>query len=229
VTPAVPLHRKQIIAAGHLHKRLTGWRKTDAALIRLRSAMPGFEPEACLLKCVAVNALYGTQVMAIVRMANHVHDVLGGKKRVKAGLELVKRIAELPKGQGKTGRVFTSFAAKFCHFFVSEDDFPIYDEAARRMLKFHLGKKSMSTTKDPYVAFCEDIDQLTKGGASLSGSSRELDRYLWISGMYERWLRQRKKKNPLINAELLRVFKNPGAPEAKLLNQMLPEAFERSF
>lgn len=228
MTLVVALNRQQIIAAGRLHERLAGWRDTDAALIRLRDAVPGFESEASLLKCVAVNVLYGTQVMAIVRMASHVTDVLGRGQHGKAGPELVKEIAALPGKDGKVDRVFTSFAAKFCHFFVSENDFPIYDEAARRMLKFHLGKKNMSTEHDPYFAFCRDIERLAKG-ASLSDSGRDLDRYLWLAGMYERWLRQRNKKNPLVNSELLNVFRKPNRRQAKLLDQMLPKEFDRTF
>jgi hypothetical protein len=207
---------------------LTGWRNTDEALIRLRDAMPAFESEVCLLKCVAVNTLYGTQVMAIVRMANHVHAVLGGKKPTKAGPDLVARIAALPVLNGGTTRTFTSFAAKFCHFFVSENDFPIYDDAARRMLKFHLGKKLMSNASEPYVAFCEDVKRLNDEWG-LTNGNRDLDRYLWLSGMYERWLRQRNKKNPVINSELLGMFKKPNKQEARLIHQLLPQEFKRTF
>ena len=35
----------------------------------------------------------------------------------------------------------------------------------------------------PYVAFCENLRRLSAAGES-PGHGRELDRYLWITGMY---------------------------------------------
>ena len=66
---AVPLYKRQIDAAGKLRQNLQQWQKSDAALVALHKKFPGFTPEACLLKSVAVNAIYGTNVLAIVRVA----------------------------------------------------------------------------------------------------------------------------------------------------------------
>jgi hypothetical protein len=94
------------------------------------------------------------------------------------------------------------------------------------MLHFHLGKNGYPSSKDePYKAFCEAFARL-RAPLPLEGD-RDLDRYLWIGGMYARWLRQRGSKNVLVNAELLSLFKAPGAEAARDLDAMLPPEFER--
>lgn len=69
---ATPVSQKQIVAANLFHDRMELWRTANSALHRLRDNVPGWDAEASLLKCIAVNALYGTQVFAIARMAQHV-------------------------------------------------------------------------------------------------------------------------------------------------------------
>lgn|ERR1700730_2228034 len=65
-------------------------------------------------------------------------------------------------------------------------------------------KQYLVNNEKPYVAFRENLRRLRAAGESL-GHGRELDRYLWITGMYMRWLEERKNK-PHINAELRRLF-----------------------
>ena len=126
-----PLDQKQIDAADRLRQNhLRQWQLSDAALLRMREKLPDFEPETCLLKSVAVNAIYGTNVLAIVRVANYVANVFGRHDHSQAGAELVREIANVPTGKGQPSRIHTSFASKFCHFFVDSERFPIYDNAA---------------------------------------------------------------------------------------------------
>lgn len=89
------LTEAQVAAAGRLHATLAQWRITDRALSQLQQEMPGFGPEECLLKVVAVNALYGTNVFALVRAAVHVEAVLGTADLADAGPELVELLAEV--------------------------------------------------------------------------------------------------------------------------------------
>jgi len=181
---AVPLRKGQIEAACRLHSRLKQWQLSDAALTRLATDIPGLGPEACLLKAVAVNTLYGTQVLAIVRMADHICRTLAGQSLETLSPAIVKELAILPtSGEQKTRR-FVSFAAKFCHFFIDPERFPIYDEAARDAIKLHLGPKALAANSaDPYAAFCSNLSQL-RTAAQIQGAGRDLDRYLWITGMY---------------------------------------------
>jgi hypothetical protein len=217
---AVPLHASQIEAACRLHLRLKQWRLSDTALAKLNEDVSGFGREACLLKCVAVNTLYGTQVLAIVRMAEHVCQVMTRATAGQAGPEIVKQIAALPAGGEEKQRKFVSFAAKFCHFFIDPERFPIYDEAARDVLKLHLGQAALEVDDaDPYTAFCSNLNTLRRL-ARIEGAGRNLDRYLWITGMYMKWLRLKGK--PQMNVELRRLFETPTQDTFNELLVLLP-------
>src|SRR5205814_2968651 len=110
---------------------------------------------------VAINAIYGTNVLAIVSMGEHVAKVIGSVNMKNPTPELVDKIAALPSRKGNTKMKRTSFAAKFCHFFVDKDRFPIYDDAARQAIKLHLGRKNYVEDKQhPYTAFYRNLERL---------------------------------------------------------------------
>lgn len=229
MTLAVPLSGREVAAACRLHQQIIQFRLPDAALIRLGEVLPGFDAEACLLKSVAINTLYATQVYAISRMAQQLHVALAKINSKEVGPELVEKIASLPTGKPGKSRKFVSFAAKFCHFYVDEKRFPIYDEAARNVIELHLGKRGyIRDSAHPYLAFCENLKRL-RSEAGLKYQGRELDHYLWITGMYMRWLKQRNSKNPRVNADLLRVFKQPTPDQARELDVLLPAILGRAF
>ena len=115
ITLSRPLTAAQISVAGRLHQRLAFWPATDSALDDLAERFPAFDLSACLLKTVAVNQLYGTRVLAIPRMAQHVADVMRDPGREN----LVEELAIL-SSRGKERR-HLSFASKFAHFFVDKD------------------------------------------------------------------------------------------------------------
>ena len=105
------LRRSQIEAASRFHKRLAQWRLSDCTLLKLREVMPGWDEEACLLKCIAVNTLYATQVFAIVRMAQHVRHVIANRE-INDSDRLVETISNIPSSKGRKTRSFISFASK---------------------------------------------------------------------------------------------------------------------
>jgi hypothetical protein len=219
----IPLIRTQIDAACRLHQRLGQWRLSDLALRRLHEQLPGFDNESCLLKCIAINVLYGTQVFAIIPLSQHVQSVLLNTDLITREMKLVDRIA-LFKHDGKYRRV-TSFAAKFCHFFIDEERFPIYDEAARETIKFHIRDQYLTDLKQPYAAFCQNLQTL-QDGLEFKGRQRDIDRYLWLVGMYMRWTKAPEKNEAPINAELRRLFNNPSAEERAELNAILPASLK---
>src|SRR5262245_27133930 len=102
----IPLMQSQIDAACRLHRRLNQWWLADAALNRLGETLPRFDRESCLIKAVVINALYGTQVLAIVRMAQHVEAVLEETDIRTANIELVERLASLPTASNNRHRRF---------------------------------------------------------------------------------------------------------------------------
>jgi hypothetical protein len=217
---SVPLTEKQIQVAVELHDTLEQWHLSDNALRRLHQALPHFDEEACLLKSIAVNQLYGTQVLAIIPMAKNVQRVLSQPGASEKGTALVDQIAALTLN-GTTRRC-TSFAAKFCHFFVNENGFPIYDEMAKQAIKLHLSDQYSSGNTKPYVTFCDNFGRL-RGAIGFRGLPRAMDRYLWIVGMYMRWKKERPRRVPQINVELRAVFERPSGKQKVLLRKLLPD------
>ena len=124
---AVPLSMSQIEAANRLHSKLLQWQITDRALHALHVNLPGFDIEATLLKVAAVNQLYGTNVYAVMRMAQHITKVMLTAGNME-DTDLVEKLASLP------GRQHLSFASKFAHFFIDMERFPIYDSYAVKMV-----------------------------------------------------------------------------------------------
>lgn len=212
----VPLLRAQVEAAQRLHHRYDQWRTTDKALARLAEHFPGFGPEETLLKVAAVNALYGTNVYAIGRMAEHVRSVMLDAGTGVADSELVECIAALPKTEGqRTDRTHYSFASKFAHFFVDPDRFPIYDYYAAAMVRYHLGRGGLvDDSRHPYRSFVANFRKL-KTLAGFPMSTRDLDRYLWLAGQYREWIR---RPTSAINTELRRTFETPTPEVAEDLN-----------
>jgi hypothetical protein len=118
----------QIEAVTRIHQAMRQWTTTDQALAELAARFPDWGPLDSLLKVVAINTLYGTNVWAFSRMAEHVQAVMVATDLRTAGPELVERIAAMPDDKGGGGRRrHISFASKLVHFYVDPDRFPIYD------------------------------------------------------------------------------------------------------
>ena len=188
----------------------------DQALRLLAERCPDFEPATCLLKVVAVNELYGTNVYATTRMAKHVASILAAADRAAAGPELVERLATLPATEGqKQKRRHYSFASKFTHFFLDDERFPIMDSYALKMLKRHLGRRHYKDDQaHPYTGFVANFQELKRLGG-IVGSNRQLDRYLWLAGEYAAW---KKNRQAAINVEVAAMFNKPSGDVAGLLD-----------
>jgi hypothetical protein len=212
----VPLTLAQVEAANLLHDTMDQWKLTDRALQTLATLMPGWSDEESLIKCVSVNTLYGTQVFAIVRMAAHVNHIFESGS-IYPETDLVERIARVD-----SHRNHVSFASKLCYFFVS-NRLPIYDEAARDALKFHLGRRYITNRDSPYDGFRANLKALSQA-AELNLDWRRLDRYLWLVGIYRRWLKDRE-----VNSEFRRLVSKPSSRQSELLDKLLPRSLERKF
>ncbi len=223
---AQPLTRDQIQAAQALHARLTGWQEIETALETLADRFPGFDFPATLLKATAVNALYGTNVLAIYRMAKHVQGVL---TKAGSGVEpwlLVERIAALPSPDDKPRRLCLSFASKFAHFFLDAEQYPIKDWYAESTLRFHLGRGNTVNDKEhPYRAYVTNHRRV-KELSALDPTNRELDHYLWLAGQYRTW-----KKNPeaRLSREIRELFEDPTPEVAADLNALLPATLDKAL
>jgi hypothetical protein len=207
----VPLSGEQIAAAARLQeKHLPQWRAADEALEAVRTAFKAdFNYSANLVRIATVNTLYGTNLKAVHRMARHIEGILPKGAKLLEPAELVEAIAALPRAPSERPRRHRSFASKFCHFFVNADDFPIFDSAARDALRLHLGSKSLREAESSYTGFCGALASLRRT-YGLFVPARELDRYLWVAGMWLAFARGRRD----LNRELLALFeRRPRPPE----------------
>jgi len=222
-TLAVPLTSDQIEAAGRLYLQLQQWRLSEAALDALAERFTGFSEEAVLLKVVTVNSLYGTNVLALSRMAAHINGILARTNVSIAGPELVEQIALLRGQDGKASKRHHSFASKFAHFFLDHQRFPIMDSYAVSMVKLHLGAENCNQNAEtPYIAFVENLSALRRL-AGLAATNRELDRYLWIAGAYRIYRKRRDaQRKAEINVELERLFTDPSEAVRVDLNCLVP-------
>ena len=167
-----------------------------------------------MVKAVAVNALYSTNVYAIVRVAEHIAGVLARSNLAAAGPELVEEMATVPAGGSeKRPRRRHSFASKFAHFFIDPERFPILDHYANEMVRVHLGNEGMvQDPGKPYVAFVKNIEQVGAAvGVNLSWT--DLDHYLLIAGQYRAFKQGHGEE---IGAELRDLFET-GCDELRIL------------
>ena len=233
---AIPLTQAQIDAANRLHARLPQLQTSEAALMELAKRFPELSLESVLLNTVAVNSLYGTNVLATFRMAKHVKQILEKTDVSTAGWDLVENLAQLPPGDDeKKGRQFISFASKFAHFFINER-FPIMDSYAVAMVNLHLGRHNHEKDSDyPYCAFVENLREL-KALANLNLSGLDLDHYLWISGEYLAFQKDQSKaqisedqSKVQISRELRTLFENPAGETRADLAILAPPALDKAF
>jgi len=215
----IPVTQSQIDAAARLHSRLPQWASTDRAFERL-SRHFAWDLEGCILKAAAINDLYSTNVYAIWRMAEHLHNVM--KAPPEAPEELVAAIASLPDEDGTVRRRHWSFASKICHFFVNGDRFPIYDSFCRDMIAHHLGHvASLPDDGNTYRVFINSVERL-RGESGLSVSLRDMDRYMWLAGQYRQW--QKHGDEFPTNGELRTLFSSPDPEIKQELSALLGEA-----
>lgn len=140
-----------------------------------------------------------------------------------ADAALVERLAALPKTPAQSvARRHFSFASKFAHFFIDRERFPIYDSHADGMVAYHLGRKEREKDPEhPYRAFVKNLHTLRER-AGITCSAAELDRYLWLAGLYRAWRHNAKSQ---INIEVARLFESPSSEATAHLAALLPAGF----
>jgi len=198
------LTNDHISFANDIHQKMKSWCLSELSLDHLAQSQPEFTPETTLTKAVLINSLYGTNVWDIVRVSEYIRGLLTPGTLADADIELVERMAHVPAGpRGKKPKRLYSFSAKFAHFFITNDKFPILDSIAEKMIKWHLGRKAMIYNDGKrYITFVSNFNRLRES-IDDSFTLRELDRYLWFAGQYYRWLRNPEVK---LNVELREYF-----------------------
>ena len=212
---------EQINAAARLYARMPYWQTADAAMVSLAERFPTFSKQACLLKVAVINQLYYTNVYAVGRMAQHISDIMSSHDRPSDGPDLVEDIAALPGPGGVSAtRKHTSFASKFAHFFIDAEAHPICDKYAAAMLGQVLNGNTATTAETKsYSAYVAKFLRLKGSLAGLRCESRQLDRWLWLAGLYRHW---KMKPDTGINAEARSLFQGPTDDARADLNALLP-------
>ena len=198
------------------------WQLCNRAFDTLRASHPCWDEELSLLKAVAINQLYGTNVYSIVPLARNVAKVMS--ERPVHDVSLVARLATYP--ESKSWHV--SFASKLCHFFIDAGKYPIFDEVACDTLKLFLDNQ-YSKSEPRYEHFLDNLDRLRAKFCALKNLDNiEVDRFLWLFGLWKRFDDHsrnasveadefKKKGVAKINAEARRVFTDGPAAIARLV------------
>lgn len=207
-----PLSQEQIAAATEIHDaHMPGWAAADRALDLLREAIPQFSHEEVLIKAATVDRLYFARHMRLTESIGQIVQTMTDPP--PDAIAIVEAIAPL-KSDGSTSS-YWSFSSKFVHFFVDPAGVPIYDDWAIKAIRHHFGRLSW-IGKTPYRAFAEYVFALRELGG-VSCSIRELDRYLWLSGMLRGW---RKSQSAGISGEVRAVFESSDREVQAVLTQL---------
>lgn len=216
--------QKEIEAAAEIHSRLTQWCEIDQSIAKLASKFPDWSLESTIVKATVIDSLYSTNIKQVIPIARHVCQVFSEKLKKE---DLVLAIADFRSDGGD--KMLTSFASKLCHFFVSEEDFPIYDGLAVNVL-VQLGGARETGKLTRYRVYCENFYELKKA-SSLICKNRDLDRYLWLAGCYRKWKNgsspddaANESKKAKINKEVQGIFGELKKESSPLLEALVVPA-----
>lgn len=180
-----------------------------------------------LLKASAIDKLYSTRAGNIYWVANAVVAAMReledspGSRRADV-VEIVDSISQHKASMYPGSDRCASFASKYCHFFVDERVFPIYDSFALASVKSLLGRVSHGLTpgRSEYRDFCERLDFLRVRDGLDNVGVRDMDRFLWLWGL---WLAQHGREKRVINQDVYDVFVSKD-PEVRFLVRSLEPA-----
>lgn len=202
---AGPISLKKVELANGWFDEVDSVKKPDVVLDLLSERFPGNDIESTLIKAVAINSLYGTNVFAIYNAAEHIAGELKNPKINYKDDKFINRLATIEVEQkGETvEKHFISFASKYAHFFINSQEFPMYDSYARRIIEAHIANNDLiRNSQNPYLAFKQNFFMLMDE-LKYKVSTRELDHYLWFVGQLKTW---QGDHDSHINAGLRRLF-----------------------
>lgn len=143
-------------------------------------------------------------------------DIVKSSNREKYLIEFVSAIAKFAE-TSSDGLVV--FASKFSHFFINLEAFPIYDQYAYMMVRFHTNiADEIKSKAERYERFFPNFFQIKEQEQLKGYSTKQLDHYLWLAGMYVAW-----KVNPALGLypKAKEMFVNPYAE--LVLEDLFPE------
>lgn len=137
-----------------------------------------------LLKTVALNDFYSTQIFSVYTVANHIITISNIDKRIKDGDETLVEEIQTVTINGKE-KNFYSFATKYCSHH-NPSAFPIYDSYVSDMLYFFSKRdnffKFTKVSLRNYRIFKKTISSFMNFYSLNQYSVKDIDKYLWQIG-----------------------------------------------
>lgn len=182
-TPELPVPTETLVKS-YIHEFDQSQKVVERALSRLFDLFPAnTAPDEVLLKVVAGNALYGTNIFALEKVAKHIVG-LDIDPLLKTGQpEVVHRIAKVQLGE--TSRNNYSFATKYCSWHNSAE-YPIFDNFAEQMLWSYQKQDNFSSFRRNDLLKYSQLKQVIAAFRNYYGLSmfgfRDIDKFLWLAG-----------------------------------------------
>ena len=188
---------------------------TEKALAELFAAYPANDnPSHILLKVVALNSLYSTRILAVLKLAHYIAD-LGA--RLDAALaagspEAVTLVSQA--GGGDSDLSFYTFAAKYCNWH-QPNLYPIYDSRVDKYL-WVLKKQGIFTCEalsghedlHSYPQFCVVMTAFREQFGLGSFTFKQIDEFLWSQGEVI-WAVADEEAREEARVEVAAVFEEP--------------------
>ena len=157
---------------------------TDRVVSRLFQAHPhNRDIEDVLLKVVALNGLYSTNIYGTYAVAVHIRELGIDPQLERKSLDVVDQVARVKLG-GKTKRLY-SFATKYCSWHVP-DAYPIYDTFIEQLLwayreQYGFAQFARTDLRD-YPRFKEIVEWFQARYGLTEFNFKQLDKFLWRYG-----------------------------------------------
>ena len=198
VTTVTP---EQITAASAIHDHhMPGWARADRTLAGLSDSVPGFSRTAITVKGTAVDRLCSIHHPRLGDAIERLVEVMASPP--EEPIAIVEAIAPITvSGQEHW---HWGFASTFSHWFIN-GELSIQYHWAVDAVAFHFARTDW--TSPAYRDFAEHVYALREASAP-SCTIRELDRYLWLSGMYREWLEAEDRSRLGLNTEVQGLFGN---------------------
>ncbi len=157
----------------------------EMALAKLFGTFPNnTSADEVLLKVVALNSLYATNIYATREVADNIFRLDIDRKLEQHSLELVNEIA-LVTIKGKTRRNY-SFASKYCAWH-SPETYPIYDSYVDGLLWAYQKKHKFSNFNrydlwNSYPQYVKAVRDFQERFGLQQFTLKQVDNFLWLYG-----------------------------------------------
>ena len=207
---------------------LSSWNDADQALKNLRQYFPDNTNRVhVLIKASAIDKLYSTRAANIFWVADAIVAVMKENDfllPVDGLIDIVEAISSKKRNAHLKATHCLSFASKYCHFFIDDSTFPLYDSFALAAVRNLLGRMSGRLTSGDndnheYRDFYERLSKLKVRDGLEDVSVREMDRFLWLWGQ---WILQKKREEKVVNEDVYAIFTSTQQTVQKLLEDLQP-------